>query len=238
MFQYSFLLSHTIMGNVMVGYITNNLLLDSPPWHTVCVPSLGTCNIHCHVHRYIPIHRCGSTVGSCISSPWDHHLSRVRRRSAFSLTGPRTPCGRRAHPLPLLPPLPAGPGWPPPRSGPPGWSCHRICRFLSASTRLAVSVAINAWTVDSSKESVVDLSVSITPGIDLSLLLQTLVSSCTLSMRSLTASYWQSVYRSSWPIFDAMLLYFLCNMALFACSSLPCSSFNRFFLCASVMKGQ
>ena len=75
LFHYFFLLSHASMGNVIVVCIINNLPLDSPPWHMVCVPSPGTCNVHCHVRRYIRIRWCGSTVGSCISSPCNHHLS-------------------------------------------------------------------------------------------------------------------------------------------------------------------
>ena len=110
-------------------------------------------------------------------SVWSSSL-RVRRRSVFTLTDPRTPCGRRSRSSPL-PPLSVLPGWPPIWPPGPVWSRRGTCRFLSASARLAVSDAISALAVDSSEESVVDLSVSITPGIDLSLLLRPLVSSCT-----------------------------------------------------------
>ena len=127
--------------------------------------------------------------------------------------------------------------WP----GSPGCRlCGGMYRFLSASARLAVSDAINTWAVESSEESVVDgiLFVSITPGMNLLLLLRTLASSCTLSIMSLVATYCRSVHRFSWLIFNAMSLTVFCNTTLFDCSSLPCSSFNRCFLCALVMKGQ
>ena len=211
-------------------------------------PSIGFSAVAyglCPFSRYM---QCALSCPSVYLYPWVWQYSwffhlfsvrpssfRMRRRSAVSLTGPRKPCGRRSPPLPLLP---AGPGWPSPQPGPPSRSRCGTCWFLSASVRLAVSDAINAWAVDSSEESVVDDPfVLITPGIHLSLLLRTLVSSCTLSTTSLIASCWQLVYCSSWPIFNAMSLYCFCNMTLFACSSLPCSSFNRCFLCASVLKG-
>ena len=60
-----------------------------------------------------------------------------------------------------------------------------------------MSDAISAWAVDKSEESDVDLSVSMTPGIDLSLLLRTLVLSCTLSMRSFTSPCSWSLNRFS-----------------------------------------
>ena len=57
----SFLSSNAIMDSVIVICITNNLPLGSPQWHMVCGPSLGTCNVHCHVRWPIHIYGCNST---------------------------------------------------------------------------------------------------------------------------------------------------------------------------------
>ena len=99
----------------------------------------------------------------------------MRRRSTASLTGPSTPgVGRRPGPRPL--PSPPRPG--------PYRSRLGMYRRLSASATLAVSDTISAWAVDSADDSDVDgvPDVSITPGMDLSLLL---ASSLTLSITSL-----------------------------------------------------
>ena len=162
----------------------------------------------------------------------------VSQRSTSSLTGPRTPCGRWITPfwpLPLSLPLPR----PSTRPLGPSWSRSRrgTYRFFFASTRLAVSDTISAWAMDSSNESDVDgvLFVLIVPGMDLSLLL---ASSFTLSTTLLMVVCCWSVYRLSWLTFNTMSLYSFCSMTLFACSSFPCSSFNRCFLWAALMKDQ
>ena len=75
------------------------------------------------------------------------------------------------------------------------YDCHScllrgMYRFPSASARLAVSDAIRACAVDSSDELVDGVPlVSITPGIDWSLLLRMLASSFTLSTTMLRVCY-------------------------------------------------
>ena len=107
------------MDSVIVVCITNNLSLDYLQWQMVCVPSLGTCNVHCHIRRRIHIHGCDSTVCFCISSLSAHHQPRW---STSLLTSSRMPRSRRLPPLPSLPPVLARS---PPRPRPGPCLCRR-----------------------------------------------------------------------------------------------------------------
>ena len=79
------------------------------------------------------------------------------------------------------------------------------------------------------------VEVSINPGIDRSLRLWF---SCTLSIKPFSADCWSSVYLSSRESCNTKSFIWFCIITLLAWSSLPCWSFNFYFLWASLKKSQ